>query len=148
MSELIKRFYDFTIKGIDESGLRLPSALLARPDGSLIMLALMVGPDRSYQAILSTILQEDIREAIFALDRYTRPGQGTHYADVLAGHYYHRDEDKTRSVFDPDHFEPFIIEYQIEPRIVDPICWDNAFWTEALENELQNAMNLMKTSLR
>lgn len=146
--DLPKSMHDFVVSAIGEKGIEIPHALLLNRKGELTMMALMLDePTQAYAAVLNTILKDDAVEAIFGLDRFTKPGQGTKYQDVFGGHYYKRDLNSDKSIFDPGFFKPFIIEYQIEPRIVDPIVWDNPFWNQGLKGELESMMAHMRIKM-
>ncbi len=123
--DILKQYRDIISSAIDEKGVYPAHALVLSHDDKVTMMALDLSSTQSYGAFLKAIRDEKAKEAIFALDRSTLPNQGTKYADVLAGQYYVGGE-----------FRPFIIEYQHEPRIVDPLVWDNEFWTGALTREL------------
>lgn len=111
----------------------IPHGLIRKADGTLIYIALALEPDEAYAAMLSMVIVEQAEEAVFALDRFTKPGQGTKYGDVLAGQYFKRD-------LGAFPWRPFIIEYQIEPRTFEPVDYNNSFWNEALSTELRKTM--------
>jgi hypothetical protein len=126
--DLPTQYRDVVDSHIDETGIEIAPALVINDAGLLIMMALAVPPTEAYTAVINEITK-GASEAIFALDRFTKPGQGTTLGDVMAGHYY------SRGVF-----KPFIIEYQHEPRILGEIVWDNEHWNTALTGELASAM--------
>jgi hypothetical protein len=116
----------------------VPKGLLRKADDSLTMVALALEPEEAYTAMLQMIVTEEAEEAVFALDRFTKPGQGTKYADLLAGHYYERNRGEMQ-------WRPFIIEYQIEPRVFEPVDYTNQFWTAALTIELRRtSLSILK----
>lgn len=138
--DLPAQFHDYMAAIIDEDGVSLPHALVVDAKGGLVVMALDLTPDQTYRVVLGEVAK-GAREAIFALDRFTKPGQGTKYADVLAGHHFILAD--TESAI--EMFRPFVIEYRHNPRVVEPIDWDNAFWNGVLKRELlQVAANVLR----
>jgi hypothetical protein len=125
---LAHEFFDWLSKTIDEDGMTMPYGLIKDSSGGLVVMAMDLEPAQVYLAMFAKAAEAKATEAIFGLDRYTKPGQGTKYADVIAGHY-----------FDGDQWHPFIIEYRPTPRIVEPIDWNNEFWNQALSREMASA---------
>jgi hypothetical protein len=119
-----------TWSGDEES---IPMGMLRKEDGSLTMVALALEPDQAYQVMLQMVITEEATECVFALDRFTKEGQGTKYADVLAGHYFDRSLGRKP-------WKPFIIEYQREPRLFEPVNFDNEFWNASLTMEMNVSM--------
>jgi hypothetical protein len=128
--DLPTQYRDILDSHIDEKGIEVPPALVMSNTGTLIMMALAVPPTEAYMAVLGEI-NKGASEAIFALDRFTKPGQGTTLSDVMAGHYYSQGS-----------YRPFIIEYQHDPRIIGDIVWNNAFWNITLTEELAATMRV------
>lgn len=131
MDNIVEQYRDFMASIIDEDGVSMPHAWVKSAQDEMIMMALAVSPDDAYRAVLAQIAG-GAKQAIFAIDRFTKAGQGTKYADVLAGHYYSR----IGPHVGPSSFRPFIIECRHDPKIVEPICWTNTFWNDALNREL------------
>lgn len=137
--DLASKYHDFMAAIIDESGAGMTHAMIINATGQTTMIALDVGPTEVYRVVLSEIFA-GANEAIFALDRYTKAGQGTRYSDVLAGHYFAGPL--------PGMFRPFVIEYRPAPRAVEPICWDNPFWNGVLRAELMGSMYELLSRVR
>lgn len=140
--DLAAHYWSFMESIIDEDGVEIPYAIIINAGGDLDVMMLAVSPDQAYRVVLAEIAK-GAREAIFALDRFTKPGQGTKYSDVLAGHHF------TGPALDlrRENFRPFVIEYRPSPKLVEPICWDNQFWNGALRHELQQtAANMLADS--
>lgn len=118
-------FHGMVAKVIDEDGI-FPHPLLAvsRDDTAMIG-ALAVPPADVYASIVMMLVKEDPKELIFGMDRYVKPEQGNPFKDCLGGCYYNG-----------TLWKPFIIDYQHEPRIVNPIRWDNECWNVRLTHEL------------
>ena len=122
---LPEMFHDYVASTIDPDGFPIPNALVLDQNGALTVVALAVGPTEAYPVMLK-LWDQGAAEMIFALDRYALPGQGTTLGDLLAGFHFTRHAAP----------RPFIIEYQYDPRIVQPIDWDNAYWTAGLYGEI------------
>lgn len=110
---------------IDEEGVTIPHGLILDDDDNLTVVALALTVEQGYRFMVAKFQELGAKEAIFAFDRYTKPGQGTTLGDVMADHHLFRGGTR-----------PFIVEYQHAPRIVKPVCWDNPFWNAALNLEL------------
>lgn len=121
---LIDIYYDWVLTTIGPDGFSMPYGIVLDADGKLVVLALAVPPEQAYRVMIQQ-MDAGAREAIFALDRFAKPGQGTELGDLLAGWHL------TRAT--P---QPFIIEYQYEPRVVKAIDRENAFWNAALHREM------------
>lgn len=133
LTDLVAQYERWVATAIDEDGISLHHAFVIQADGTLAMHALDLPPPQAWQYILRLlVVDQQPREMIFALDRYTRPGQGTTLGDLMAGVYFIGPKPR-----------PFVIEYQHDPRIVKPICWDNAFWNAALAREVSATMQDM-----
>jgi len=122
-------YHELMASYIDENGVEIAHGIVVADTGEVTMIALAVPPAQAYEVMLAQWGRSP-SEMIFALDRFTKPGQGTTLGDLLAGFYF-------KAASPP---RPFIIEYQHEPRIVKPIEWDNTFWNEGLLHELDAAV--------
>jgi len=111
---------------IDEEGV-YPHQSLFREKCGKIDVVVIVGPPRDAINQFWNRLGS-YEEVCFGLDMTTRPGQGTKYADALVFVHWQREADK--KLMDPSCFKVGVINYQHEPRKVDPIDWDNEFWQE------------------
>lgn len=130
MSEIdvIKTFWELNRGGVDAEGVRVPNAVASK-DGKLGVYAMaMYGPETGmeiYAAVARVLVGERPDELVFALDRFARPGQGVRTGDFLSVHHW-----TGRA------WRFGVIAYQYEPPIFDPIDWDNAFWRNALTEEM------------
>lgn len=124
---LTEVFHDYVASTIDPEGFPTPHALVRDQTGALTVVVLAVDLPEAY-AVMLKLWDQGAAEMIFALDRYALPGQGTMLGDLLAGFHFTRH----------DAPRPFIIEYQYDPRIVQPIEWDNPFWTAGLHHEINH----------
>lgn len=123
-------FWGWMRDTIEQEGFPIGHGMI-RKANELIVLALDLEPEQSYQAMLIKTL-EGARESIFAIDRYTLPDQSTKYGDLLAGHY-----------FANGTWRPFIIEYRYEPRAFEPIDYGNPWWTDKLKGEIAGFASLL-----
>lgn len=133
---LIDHYHTFMMETWDGDEDDVPMGMLRKPDGSLTMVALALSPDEAYQAFLQLVVTEEATHAVFTLDRFAKPGQGTKYEDVLAGHYFDRS-------LGAKPWRPFIIEYRKDPRLFEPVDYDNEFWNEALIGEMNASLKAM-----
>ncbi|WP_010185985.1 hypothetical protein [Sphingomonas sp. PAMC 26605] len=130
---LTETFHDWLLSTIDEAGVSIPHGLVLGDDDNLTVVALAVPIDQAYAFMLTEWALNRPKEIIFAIDRFTKPGQGTTLGDLVAGHHFVRDQSS----------RPFIVEYRHDPRIVQPIDWGNLFWNSALTLELRGAIRLL-----
>jgi hypothetical protein len=137
---LIDHYHSFMVETWDGSEDSIPMGMLRKPDGSIIMVALALEPEQAYQVFLTMVVDEEASEAVFALDRFTQPGQGTKYDDVLAGHYFDRS-------LGASPWRPFVIEYRKEPMHFEPVDYDNSFWNDTLNKEVSATMRHMITRM-
>lgn len=128
---LPEQYRDWINNAIDEKGVGLNHGMIVAPDGAMTVYALDLTPAQAYAIMLGEWTKRRPSEMIFALDRFTKPGQGTTLGDLVAGFYCPSQTEKPR---------PFIIEYQHAPRLVKPIQWDNLFWNGALMSEMIAAL--------
>ncbi|MEG3167521.1 hypothetical protein U1737_04855 [Sphingomonas sp. LB3N6] len=122
---LTEIYHGWISSTVDEKGFEIPHGLIIDQAGGMTVVALAVPPEQAYQVMIEQ-WGRGASEAIFALDRFGKPDQGTTLGDVMAGFHFTRDAAP----------RPFIVEYQHSPRIVKPIEWNNLFWNGALYREL------------
>jgi len=75
---------------------------------------------------------------MLGLDRTTKPGQGTEFADVLTCVLWDAQKDEFTAKEWREWLKIGVINYQNEPRIVRPIDWDNEYWNGRFKEELDN----------
>lgn len=129
------QYWNWANTALDDTGFGLPTALVKDADAKLTVLAMDLEPDQVYHAVLAACVRSSAVEAIFALDRFAKSGQGTRLNDLLGGHY-----------FDGTSWMPFIIEYQVKPRLLAPIDWINSFWNQALRAEMLGSVRSLMAS--
>lgn len=138
MKDMVEMFVKANTRAIDAEGIRIPQAIARMDDGSLTVVALaMSGRDACYQAFRAICLvigRDRPCEVVWGWDRFTRPGQGTTLGDLLTVHHWAREHRSCAG------WRFGIMEYQHEPRIVKPVCWENPFWTAMLRAELASQM--------
>ncbi|MFL7904702.1 hypothetical protein ACJ41P_26480 [Azospirillum argentinense] len=130
MTDLPALYHQTIGAAIDADGIS-PHHCIVRKGESLTVAALALSPGGVLAYLRRTIEREGVDELVYGLDRFTKPGQGTSLGDVVAGGWYRRDRG----------WRIGIIEYQHEPRIVLPWCWDNAFWNAAVARELSQVFS-------
>lgn len=116
-SSLVESFYNCVERGIRPEGV-YPHVALARIDGELEIWALALSPEETIQHVQMAMTTKNVEELVFGLDRYTKPGQGTEFNDVI-----------TFLWWDGQKWTPGVIDYKPEPdKVIRPINWDNEFW--------------------
>jgi len=125
MNHLVQQYHDVIAASIDRDGV-WPHQCLDRRAGVLSMSAIALrDPQQVYQVLRARVFSERPDELVYGLDRFCRPGQGTTLGDCIAGAYW-----------GGAGWNPFIIEYQHEPRIVKPVFFGNATWNDFITREL------------
>lgn len=133
MTNPVQMFFDYATLSIDEKGIYPQPGLVIRDDGTKEICALAQHPLDIYKWFWERVLTDNVSELLFGLDRTTQEGQGTKYADVLTCVHWKRDFDSNPL----DAFRVGVINYQHDPRIVDPFDWDNSFWQGRIGYELK-----------
>lgn len=127
---LDEMFHGYIASSIDEKGIGFNKAVGKHEDGQVTVMAL----DLQGQQVIDLMKREAASgkyvELIFGMDCFTRPGQGTTLKDVVVCGWWQRATGGWRIG---------IIEYQNEPRIVKPWCWDNEHWVTTLRREFPEA---------
>lgn len=137
LDEFIDHYYRFTTSSIDETGIS-PSPLHAvGADDKLIVAALMpdITPNQVYRIFWKMVTGydkiKDPQAVILGIDRTTRPGQGTEFADVFTCICWYNDP----KVNWKNSFKIGVVNYQHAPRIIRPWDWNNKFWINTMTVE-------------
>lgn len=146
MTALLEVFREWVDQSIDAEGVYPFPALSLDADGNTAVHALDLTPSQVWAHVWNLIACEGATEVIFALDRSTRPGQGTEFAVVLTCAHWHPSFHESwthvacRSAWQATDlvraWRPFVINYQHEPRIVRAPDFNNAFWNGHILSEL------------
>ncbi len=123
-SKVLKSFYELVCLAIDEKGVYPQLGYARHQDGTNTMLSYMMDGPGVFKTV-SLLMRDEAKQVVemaFAVDRVTREGQGTEFADVLTGGWW-----------DGVKWVPFVINYRNEPRIVREIDWDNTFWNAIMQ---------------
>lgn len=135
--KLVEHFEKYIASVIDKKGIWPHAMVVEKADGTMSMHALDLNPDQCWMHFINaTTLDKAVSAAIMGLDRTTRPGQGTEFADVLTCVLYEPSPALEYRV--RDQFRFGVINYQHEPRIVRPMDWNNEFWNRQLRAELSS----------
>lgn len=145
MKDMTKEFFEYVECMIDGRGVYPHPAFARMLDGTIEVAALALGPQDVFRWFWDKVSVEGAAECMFGLDRTTKEGQGTEFADVLTCCYWKdgldgRTWDKS--------FRIAVINYQPEPRIVRPLDWDNEFWKQRLAAELASYAPLARLVVR
>jgi hypothetical protein len=143
--KVIEAFESWCESSVDEKGIYpLPMVSLLK-DGTLEMGALAVSAPEAYEAFFRKIVKREVKAVIFGLDRTTKPGQGTEFADVLTCVLWTEGKDDWGSGEWREWLRVGVINYQNEPRVIRPIDWKNEFWDEMVRSEM-DGMKLKRRS--
>ena len=122
MSSLIEQFHAYVSNIIDSEGVYPAPGFALDGEGGL-HIAAITDPSLAYEWFWNQISNELAAEVVFGLDRTTEAGQGTKFADVVTCVHW-------REGGFSDGKEPWgtafrigVINYQHEPRIVEPWDW-------------------------
>lgn len=131
--ELLQPFCDWVARTIDGEGVYpFPAMWRLRDDPKTVIASLALEPMQVVGHVWRQIADEEATEAIFGLDRSTRPGQGTEFADVLTcAHWFPGFHSSWNAAW-----RPFVINYQHHPRIVRDPDFENKFWNDHIWAEL------------
>ena len=115
-------------KFIDSEGFQYPPMLALKHNGELTMVLPMVGPEQIFDtANMALIANMEYKEVVFAVDRFTKPGQGTKYDDVLTVFWWYGPHEENYG------FRFGVINYKkTEPVVIEPIDWNNVFWNDIM----------------
>ncbi len=114
-------------QNIDEKGVYPSPGFVLKQDDTLEIAALDLNPDQCMLWAFRAIVR-GAKQVALGLDRYCKEGQGTILGDLVAVYHYRLETDSWRVG---------VIEYQHAPRLVKPICWNNAFWHKTMKDELE-----------
>jgi len=124
--EAWKYYYDYIVKVIDEKGIYpLPGMFLSDKG---LAIAAICGSELVFPFAIRAISEMNAQFVIFGLDRVTKPGQGTEFADAF-----------TMFGWNGKEWIMGVVNYQNEPRIVREIDRNNKFWNEIMARELRAA---------
>ncbi len=142
-------FYNMLRSYIDADGFRIMPVIARKVDGHKIISAVigLDGPNLLRFINGKYIQDDEIEEIVFAIDCFTKPGQGTRYNDVLNLFWWRRGhhEDNYGFVFG-------IVEYvpakNKRNAIIDEINWNNDFWNNAMLTFLKFELYINSRSLK
>jgi len=134
----VEAFEQFCAGAVEEKGIYPFPMVAITNDGTMEMSALALAPMEAIEQFMRKIVKREVKAIIIGLDRTTRPGQGTEFADVLTCALWEAQKDE----FGPGEWREWIkigvINYQVEPRIVRPMDWENEYWDKTVKAELAN----------
>lgn len=130
--DLETQFFQSVECQLDAAGIYPFPGMSLSQDGQMEF-AMITDADLCFRWFWEQTTKPETTEAIFGIDRTTRPGQGTEFGDVLTCIQWKR---KTE-VDDSWEYRVGVINYQVDPRIVRPWDWDNEFWRSRMLQELK-----------
>ena len=124
MSELVQQYEASLSLWLREDGFPNLPALVRHHDDHITMVLMAIPQKLIFQTVVQKFMSDiTVKELIFGVDRFTKPGQGTKYADVLTIFWWQRERD------DDHGFRFGVVNYRPPPHaIIEPIDWNNAFW--------------------
>jgi hypothetical protein len=125
MSELIKMFEDYLPIKINEEGFPAPPLLAQHHDGGITMAVMAVPGEQIFQYACQKFVGDlTVKEVIFCVDQFTKPNQGTKYADALIVFWWVGE-------YTEDYgFRFGVVNYCPPPNtVIEPIDWNNEYWT-------------------
>lgn len=140
--EFIQHFYRHITNIMDETGISPSPCVALGKDGTLMFHALDLPPESVLHHFWELVTVKEAQMVLFGLDRTTREGQGTEFADVLTCVFWWNDPEVKWN----KSFKIGVVNYQFEPRIVRPIDWQNEFWTKQLTAELYGCVPKFRIS--
>jgi hypothetical protein len=137
--KVVEAFEHYCSNAVDEKGIYPLPMVAIKNDGSMEMSAMAVSaPEAIEEFMRKIVVKREVKAIMLGLDRTTKPGQGTEFADVLTCVLW----DAQKDDFGPgewrEWFKVGVINYQNEPRIIRPIDWENEFWKNHFKEELDN----------
>lgn len=130
--EFLDRYWEYLKTSLDESGFFMCPGLARKAPGFLEVVS-AAGPAAAYGWLVRCIEDADVEEAVIGIDRFTRPGQGTEFADALVLTHW-----LPGSAGSPGVIRVGVVNYQW-PDTVRPIDWGNRFWPGTVKKELQSS---------
>jgi hypothetical protein len=141
LDEFTDGFHEYVARVMDEVGFRFWPMHAIDGAGVKTFAAVDLPPEQAYRYFWSIVsgANSDIADPQYVclgLDRTTRPGQGTEFADVLTCAVWWNDP----AVNWGKSLKVGVVNYQVEPRIVRAWDWENAFWNDAVRRELRQTV--------
>ncbi len=153
MSEnLIETFEKYVEGCIDVEGVYPLPMVAIDADSKTTISAIALNGDKAIDEFMNQICFKSVKEIILGLDRSTRQGQGTEFADVLTCFYW-KDRGDEKDIPEAEKnwcnwFKVGVINYQNEPRIVRKMDWSNEFWNEKLHAEIRALRPKFRTVIK
>jgi hypothetical protein len=143
--DVVKAFHDMASISIDERGI-YPLPMVAMLKGGAMEVSYLDLPPRDAMGtFVRKIVKREVDAIMFGLDRSTKPGQGTEFADVLTCALWGGGEWSEPGGW-RGRIRVGVINYQHEPRIVRPIDWDNEFWNGKVIEEMGNLKAMRRST--
>lgn len=130
---------------IEPEGFANPPILALKHDGSLTYGAQIgLSPEMTHNTVLDHFIADlSNKEIVFALDRFTKPGQGTKYNDVLTIYWWYGPHDENFG------FRFGVVNYKTKPDVlIEPIDWENESWNGMMLKEIEQQYAQMSEKLR
>jgi hypothetical protein len=142
----LPKLYEELVKNhLTEEGIPHPWLIALHHDGTLTMAMLDIPNEQVFETVsMKFVADLTVKEVIFAIDCYTKPGQGTKYNDVLTVFWWRGEE--TAEIMG---WKFGVINYVPPPDLlVEPIDWDNEFWKGKMRAIVQAAIDKVDKKTR
>jgi hypothetical protein len=126
--DLVERYEQTLAVMIDDDGFPRPPLLALHHDETVTMATMAVPAEQIFQLASDRFIGDlTVKEVIFGVDRFTKPGQGTKYRDVLTVFHW------AGEYGEDGGFRFGVVNYRPgSNKIIEPIDWNNAFWNDIM----------------
>lgn len=131
MDDLIKQYCEYVHPLIDEEGIYPTPGIVKNADDTLSIYAMATQAPEIIMLMFSNSRKPEIVEQIFALDTFTKEGQGTTLDSCLILFHVARDEQARVGVME--------YSWNAGQPLSKAVDWNNPFWTKTyarLANDL------------
>lgn len=128
MTDIVQQYEAILQTWVDENGFPRPPLLAQHHDNTISMATLAIPQETIYRTVMEKFMTDlTVKELIFGVDRYAKPGQGTKYKDVFTVFWWQGER------LEQYGFRFGVVNYRPPPHtIVEPIDWNNTFWNDIM----------------
>jgi hypothetical protein len=143
VTDLVKVFEDALPQLIDEEGFPRPPLFALHHDDTLTMATMAIPGEQIFATALNKFMVDlTVKELIFCIDQFTKPDQGTKYADALIVFWWQGERIGNYG------FRFGVVNYRPEPNlIIEPIDWDNVFWNARMLRIVEHEQQSMRETI-
>lgn len=124
--DLVKRFEEYLAITIGKDGFPNEPLFALHHDDTITMAVMAIPSEQIFKYAMQNFLTDlTIKELVFGIDQYTKPGQGTKYDDVLTVVSWVGERVGNFG------FRIGVVNYRPPPNtVIEPIDWDNQYWND------------------